>query len=66
MNAYGDNHANIRAGNYPFTNDFYAVTVIGRENDNVRKLLAWVQSPQGQELVQKTGYIPFTEPATNP
>ena len=60
------NHANIRAGNYPFTNDFYAVTVIGRENDNVRKLLAWVQSPQGQELVQKTGYIPFTEPATNP
>ena len=56
------NHANIRAGRYPFTNDFYAVTVAGRESDNVRQLLAWVQSPQGQELVQKTGYVPFTEP----
>ena len=56
------NHANIRAGRYPFTNDFYAVTVAGRESDNVRQLLDWVQSPQGQELVQKTGYVPFTEP----
>ena len=56
------NHANIRAGRYTFTNDFYAVTVAGHESDNVRQLLDWVQSPQGQELVQKTGYVPFTEP----
>ncbi|WP_314261395.1 PstS family phosphate ABC transporter substrate-binding protein [Cardiobacterium hominis] len=58
------NHANIRAGSYPFSNDFYAVTVIGRESEDVRKLLEWVQSPQGQELVQKTGYVPFTEPSS--
>ena len=62
MNAYGDNHANIRAGSYPFTSDFYAVTVVGRESEDVRKLLEWVQSPQGQDLVRKTGYVPFTEP----
>ena len=58
------NHANIRAGSYPFSNDFYAVPVIGRESEDVRKLLEWVQSPQGQELVQKTGYVPFTEPSS--
>ena len=64
IDSIAPNHANIRAGSYPFTNDFYAVTVAGRENDNVRKLLDWVQSPQGQELVLKTGYVPFNESAT--
>lgn len=61
INGIEPNHANIRSGWYPFTNAFYAVTVEGRESENTRKLLEWVQSPQGQELVGKTGYVPYYE-----
>ena len=61
INGIEPNHANIRSERYPFTNAFYAVTVEGRESENTRKLLEWVQSPQGQELVGKTGYVPYYE-----
>lgn len=61
INDIAPNHANIRSGKYPFTNEFYAVTIAGRESENTRKLLDWVQSPQGQELVLKTEYVPYYE-----
>jgi len=56
---------NIANGAYPFTGDFYAVTV-EREPltdaekaraDNADKLIQWILSPQGQSLVEKTGYV---------
>jgi phosphate transport system substrate-binding protein len=58
--------ANIASGAYPFANDFYAITV-RREGEylnperteNIDKLLEWIASPQGQYLVEATGYIPM-------
>jgi len=57
---------NIRSGAYPFANNFYAITVkedgeyINREKaENINKLLEWILSPQGQYLVEKTGYVPI-------
>ncbi|WP_238650107.1 PstS family phosphate ABC transporter substrate-binding protein [Paenibacillus piscarius] len=47
----------IRSGNYPFTTEFYAVTA-GSTNPNVEPFLDWILSPEGQELVEKTGYTP--------
>jgi len=44
---------------YPLAAEFYAVTA-GSENPNVSKLIEWILSPQGQSLVEKTGYIPLT------
>ena len=49
---------NIRNGTYPFTVNLYAV-VRGdrRSNPHVQELIDWILSPQGQELVEKTGYV---------
>lgn len=45
----------IENGKYPFTGDFYAIT-IDTTNTNVQRLINWILSPQGQSLVEKTGY----------
>ncbi|WP_379162158.1 PstS family phosphate ABC transporter substrate-binding protein [Paenibacillus sp. sgz5001063] len=45
----------IRNGMYPMTSEFYAVTA-GSVNPNVKPFLDWIQSAEGQELVEKTGY----------
>ena len=50
---------NIQAGAYPITASLYAVTWEGNENQNVARLLNWILSPEGQELVEKTGYVPI-------
>lgn len=52
---------NIRNETYPITKQFYAVTT-NTDNPNVEKLLNWILSPQGQQLVEDVGYIPVIEP----
>ena len=47
----------IQDNTYPFSQTVYAVTV-GNESENTRKLIDWILSAQGQELVEKTGYVP--------
>jgi len=63
------NIQNIANGSYPFAAHFYAVTVTGRgeqteedviRTDNTKRLIEWILSPQGQSLVEKTGYIPLS------
>jgi len=56
---------NIASGAYPFANDFYAVTIKHNgeylnpeRTENIDMLLEWIQSPQGQYLVEATGYVP--------
>jgi phosphate transport system substrate-binding protein len=51
---------NIRNGQYPFTETLYAITT-GTENPSVQKLLKWIESAQGQRLIEKTGYIPMRD-----
>lgn len=48
---------NIRSGEYPFIFDVYAVTN-GRPKGNTKLLIDWILSPQGRELIEKTGYTP--------
>ena len=48
---------NIRNGSYPLNTAIYAVTVKGETNPNVRIMLDWITGPQGQELVEKSGYV---------
>lgn len=45
----------IRSGQYPLATEFYAVTA-GSDNPNIQSFLDWIQSAQGQKLVEKTGY----------
>jgi ABC-type phosphate transport system substrate-binding protein len=57
---------NIASGGYPFANDFYAVTAkrggeylnAGRAG-NTDAFIEWILSPQGQSLVDATGYVPI-------
>lgn len=49
----------IRDGSYPLGGPLYAVTWEGNENENVQKLLDWILSPQGQYIIEKTGYVPI-------
>ncbi|MBR4235426.1 MAG: WG repeat-containing protein [Clostridia bacterium] len=48
---------NIRNGSYPVIMSLYAVSRKGEQNPNVRILLDWITGPQGQELVEKSGYV---------
>jgi phosphate transport system substrate-binding protein len=47
---------NIRNGTYPLTVNVYAATA-GTANPNAAALIAWLLSPQGQSLIEKTGYV---------
>lgn len=46
----------ISNGTYGITTSLYAVTYKDNPNENVKLLIDWVLSDQGQELVEKTGY----------
>lgn len=54
----------IRDGSYPISSEFYAVTAapIGQpapkmKNPRLSALLKWILSPQGQWIIEKTGYV---------
>ncbi len=46
----------IRRGDYPIASEFYAVTA-GSDNPHVAEFIDWILSAQGQEIVEKTGYV---------
>lgn len=50
---------NIRSGKYPHIEEMVVITSKSQDNPNVRKILDWLLSPQGQELIEKTGYVPI-------
>ncbi|MBQ4052309.1 MAG: substrate-binding domain-containing protein [Clostridia bacterium] len=58
VNGIAPTEENVANGTYPIASEFYAVT---RKDcsENTQKLLQWIQSPQGQELIAKTGYTPL-------
>ena len=54
----------IRDGSYPLTSEFYAVTAspVGMPapesyNKDLGAFLDWILSEQGQEIIEKTGYV---------
>lgn len=50
----------IADNTYPFVGDFYAITT-DTQNENVAKFIEWILSPQGQKLVEQTGYTPLNK-----
>lgn len=51
------NVENIKNNNYPITTSLYAVTYKNNDNENIQKLLDWILSSEGQEIIEKTGYV---------
>lgn len=54
--------ANIKSGAYPITGPLYAVTYEENDNENVQRLLDWILSPEGQKIIEKTGYAGVQTP----
>ena len=48
---------NNKNGSYPITASLYVVTYEGNDNENVGKLIDWILSEEGQEIIEKTGYV---------
>ncbi|MBQ6823536.1 MAG: substrate-binding domain-containing protein [Clostridia bacterium] len=46
---------NIENGSYPLASEFYAVTR-SDASESTKQLVEWMVGPQGQELIEKTGY----------
>jgi phosphate transport system substrate-binding protein len=45
---------------YPFCDAFYAIYAERDDmNENIKPFIAWILSKQGQELIEKTGYVPM-------
>lgn len=49
---------NIENGTYPFIADFYMISAKPR-SENTKKIVEFMFSPAGQEIIEKTGYIPL-------
>ncbi len=48
---------NIKNGSYPIIGPLYAVSYEGNDNENVTKLLEWILSKEGQDIIEETGYV---------
>ena len=64
LNGVEPTRETIRDGSYPISSEFYAVTAapIGEpapqeRNQNMAAFLDWILSEQGQEIVERTGYV---------
>lgn len=56
LNGIEANKENIRNKTYPITDNFYAITVKGKESENTKRFIEWILSEQGQEIIEKVGY----------
>ena len=50
----------IADGSYPISGNIYAVYRKGETNENVQKVIDFMLSPEGQKIVEQSGYIPLS------
>lgn len=58
IDGYAPTDENIRSGGYPFIAEVYAVTN-GEPEGVIAEFVDWILSPQGQYLIEQTGYAPI-------
>jgi len=50
----------IQNNSYPFSDTFYAIYIDDEaKNENIEAFIEWILSEQGQNLIQRTGYVPI-------
>lgn len=57
VNGVAPTAENIRNGSYPIVTPMYAVTYRENTNENVDRLIDWMLSDEGQDIIEKTGYV---------
>lgn len=58
INGIAPTRDTILSEQYPITEQIYAVTA-GTQNPNIQPLIDWILSSEGQEIIEKTGYVPI-------
>jgi phosphate transport system substrate-binding protein len=48
---------NIQNGSYPIIAQFYAIYRADNENENIKTLIDWLLSDEGQRLIEQCGYV---------
>lgn len=56
VNGVAPTKESIRSNAYPIASEFYIVTA-GEPSGNVKLLIDWVKSDEGQSLIEKAGYV---------
>ncbi len=59
INGIEPNIENVANGTYPIGGGFYAIYRKGETNENVYKAIDFMCSPEGQKIVEESGYIPI-------
>ncbi len=57
LNGVYPSSENIRNGSYPVIAEFYAIYRKDNANENVNKLVNWILTDEGQQLIEETGYV---------
>lgn len=57
VNGIEPNKENIRNKTYPITVEFYAIYRKDNDNPNVKNVIDFILSPEGQEIIEETGYV---------
>jgi phosphate transport system substrate-binding protein len=57
VNGVSPSTQSIRSSTYPLTVDVYMVTS-NQSRPSTQKLMDWILSKQGQQLIEDTGYVP--------
>ncbi len=60
INGVSPSKENIQNNQYPIASEFYVVTT-NTDNPHVDEFIEWILSSQGQELIEKTGYVPLAK-----
>ena len=57
LNGVYPSRENIQNRTYPIVAQFYAIYRADNDNENVKTLIDWILSDEGQSLIEKTGYV---------
>lgn len=57
LNGIEPSAENIRNGNYPIIAKFYAIYRADNTNENIPLLIKWILSEEGQQIIEKSGYV---------
>lgn len=59
VNGVYPNIDNIKDHSYPIATDFYVIYRKDNNNPNIKPLVDWILSDEGQALIEETGYVPI-------
>ncbi|MDO5558222.1 MAG: substrate-binding domain-containing protein [Oscillospiraceae bacterium] len=57
LNGVYPDKSSIQDGSYPIIGNLYAVYRKDNKNENIRKLIDWILSDEGQTIVEESGYV---------